>query len=436
MIPSHTPSTIDKRTEAALLTTLLTFLLAMLGACSATSTGSAASKKSTVSGESIDSADAANSRENFLVIAHRGASGYRPEHTLAAYQLAIDQGADFIEPDLVPTKDGVLIARHENALAVVQLLDNGQIERDANGEPTVVSATTDIAERPEFAHLLRVRQIDGRTIAGWFSEDFTLAEIQTLFARERIPQLRPNNTAYARLRIPSLEQILDLEQQTGNSHIGLYPELKHPTHFRFGHRGSGRSSEEAIAIDTAKLLITKLAARGFNDSSRLYIQCFEVATLRRLKHELMPEAKFEAPLVQLISGLNFNLPDVQFHKARAATTKDPAAYLHAVYGPLTDALNRDGSFQGLVAQLAILASDYAAGIGPRKSDAPALARQTVELGLELHPYTVRAEPYFLSRARGALGTSVAEELEALKALGATGVFIDQPDLAVRWRSEF
>ena len=389
------------------------------------------------SASTTESANTTNSEAKFLVIAHRGASGYRPEHTLAAYQLAIDQGADFIEPDLVPTKDEVLIARHENALAVVKLLESGEIERDANGKPRVLSATTDVAERPEFAHRLRVGQIDGRAIAGWFSEDFTFAEIQTLYARERIPQLRPNNLAYARLRIPSLDQILDLVEQPKNSHVGLYPELKHPTHFRFGNRGSGDSDDstyETIAIDTAKLLTTQLAARGFTDSARLYIQCFEVETLRRLRHQLLPRAKFAAPLVQLISGLDFNLPDVLFHKARAAEAQDSLAYMHAIYGPLTEPLTKDGSFQGLVAQLAILASDYAAGIGPRKSDAQGLARQTRELGLELHPYTVRAEPFFLSQARGALASSVAEELEALKALGATGVFIDQPDLALQWRS--
>jgi len=377
----------------------------------------------------------------FLVIAHRGASGYRPEHTLAAYQLAIDQGADFIEPDLVPTKDGVLIARHENALAVVALLGNNQIERDANGKPKVVSATTDVAERPEFAHLLRVGQIDGRAIAGWFSEDFTFAEIQTLYARERIPKLRPNNTAFNRLRIPSLEQILDLLQQPGNSQVGMYPELKHPTHFRFGKRNSndwgepGPNPEQAIAIDTARLLTKKLADRAFTDAARLYIQCFELETLRRLKHQLLPEAKFSAPLVQLISGMNFDLPDVALHKARAAAAEDPEAYLEGVYGPLTAALMQDGSYRSLIEQLDIVAADYASGVGPRKSDARIIAKQTQELGLELHPYTVRAEPYFLSRVRGALANSVSEELDELRALGATGVFIDQPDLAVQWRSE-
>ena len=171
-----------------------------------------------------------------LVIAHRGASGYRPEHTLAAYQLAIDQGADFIEPDLVPTKDGALIARHENALALVALDDNGAIKRGADGQPEVLSATTDVAERPEFAHLLTLRTIDGRNFAGWFSEDFSLDQIKTLYARERIPQLRPKNSGYTRLRIPSLQDVLDLLLRPANTRVGMYPELKHPTHFRYGTR--------------------------------------------------------------------------------------------------------------------------------------------------------------------------------------------------------
>ena len=416
MIPSHAELFRTFSITAVLLATVM---------------GCSAPPVSPIAGTAAASISA-DSTDKFLLIAHRGASGYRPEHTLAAYQLAIDQGADFIEPDLVPTKDGVLIARHENALAVVKLLENGQIERNNGGEPIVLSATTDVAERPEFAHLLSIRQIDGRTFAGWFSEDFTFAEIQTLFARERIPKLRPNNTAYTKLRIPSLKQILDLVQAPGNAHIGLYPELKHPTHFRFGLRSS---SEQAIAIDTAKLLTTQLAASGFTDEGRLYIQCFEVETLRRLKHQLLPEAEFSAPLVQLISGLDFELPDVQFHQTRAASSKDPGAYLENVYGPLARTLSDNGTYRNLVAHLSTLASDYATGVGPRKSNARAIARQTQELGLELHPYTVRAEAFFLDTLRGALAASVTDELDALKTMGATGVFIDQPDLGVQWRSQ-
>ncbi len=124
-----------------------------------------------------------------IVIAHRGASGERPEHTLESYHLAIEQGADYIEPDLVMTKDGVLIARHENE----------------------IEGTTDVARHPEFASRRRTQIIDGEAMTGWFTEDFTLAEIKTLRARERLPELRPQNRAYdGRLEIPTFDEILEL----------------------------------------------------------------------------------------------------------------------------------------------------------------------------------------------------------------------------------
>ncbi len=142
-----------------------------------------------------------------IVIAHRGASAYRPEHTLAAYRLAIGMGADYIEPDLVSTKDGVLVARHENE----------------------ISGTTDVASRPEFAPLRTTKQIDGRAVTGWFTEDFTLAELKTLRARERLPDLRPANTAFDGLYdIPTFQEVIDLAKTEG---VGIYPETKHPTYF-------------------------------------------------------------------------------------------------------------------------------------------------------------------------------------------------------------
>ena len=164
-----------------------------------------------------------------LVIAHRGASGERPEHTLAAYERAIDQGADYIEPDLVPTKDMVLIARHENEL----------------------SETTDVAAHPEFEARRRAKTIDGRLVNGWFAEDFTLAEIRTLRARERIPGVRPANARYDGLySVPTFAEIVRLvrakEAETGRR-IGLYPELKHPT-----------ALLQDIGIDVVDLLVAAL----------------------------------------------------------------------------------------------------------------------------------------------------------------------------------
>ena len=362
----------------------------------------------------------------FLIIAHRGASGYRPEHTLAAYQLAIDQGADYIEPDLVPTRDGHLIARHENALAVVELNRAGEL--NDNGRFVLRSATTDVAERPEFAHLLTIREIDGRRVGGWFSEDFTLAQIKTLRARERIPTLRPANAGYLDERIPSLQDVLALTRQPGNTHIGLYPELKHPTHFRHGHRAGERSP---LNIDSAQLLVNALRDTDF--AQHLFIQCFEVETLRRLHHQLLPDAQMtrsRVQLVQLFGPMHVEPADVAYHRR---TSKNSAAFAR-VYGPLAERLMQTPSYAGLADALPIIASDYANGVGPRKGDAKRMAKTSRALKLELHPYTVRAEAFFLSPLRGALADSVAGELAALEQLGATGVFIDQPDLAVSWRA--
>ena len=146
-----------------------------------------------------------------IVIAHRGASGYRPEHTLASYELAIEQGADFIEPDVVSTKDGVLVARHENE----------------------IGGTTDVAAHPEFADRRTTKVIDGVALTGWFTEDFTLDELRTLRARERLPEVRPGSAAFdGRFGIPTLQEIADLARREGERRgrtIGLYPETKHPT---------------------------------------------------------------------------------------------------------------------------------------------------------------------------------------------------------------
>ena len=152
---------------------------------------------------------------NILVIAHRGASGERPEHTIESYRLAIEQGADYIEPDLVMTRDGALIARHENE----------------------IGGTTDVAQHPEFASRRRTQTIDGETMTGWFTEDFTLAEIKTLRARERLPELRPQNCAFdGQFSIPTFAEILELAVDTNRrrgaaTKIGVYPETKHPAHF-------------------------------------------------------------------------------------------------------------------------------------------------------------------------------------------------------------
>src|SRR5689334_13838056 len=160
-----------------------------------------------------DKAPAKTHHQAVTVFAHRGASGYRPEHTLAAYALAIQLGADYIEPDLVSTKDGLLVARHENE----------------------IGGTTDVAQHPEFADRRTTRTIDGRAVTGWFTEDFTLDELRTLRAKERLPQVRPGNTRYdGRFEVPTFDEVLrlakDESRRTGRT-IGVAPETKHPTYF-------------------------------------------------------------------------------------------------------------------------------------------------------------------------------------------------------------
>lgn len=203
------------------------------------------------------------------VVAHRGASALRPEHTLAAYQKAIDDGADAIEPDLVMTKDSVLIARHENE----------------------ISGTTDVASHPEFADRKVTKMIDGVPVTGWFTEDFTLAEIKTLRATERIPANRPANVFFnGRFEIPTLQEVIDLAQRQSSNRrrvIGIYPETKHPTYFR------------TIGLPMERVLVDQLEANGYKGKNApVFIQSFEVANLKTLRDLT------KIRLVQLIDNPN------------------------------------------------------------------------------------------------------------------------------------
>ncbi|YCK38968.1 glycerophosphodiester phosphodiesterase [Actinomadura sp. ATCC 39365] len=192
-----------------------------------------------------------------VVIGHRGASAHRPEHTLLSYEAAIAMGADYIEPDLVSTKDHVLVARHENE----------------------ISGTTDVAAHPEFADRRATRTVDGRPVTGWFTEDFTLAELKTLRAKERVPDLRPDNTAFDGLaEIPTFEEVVRLAQRHG---VGVYPETKHPTYFD----SIGLSLEEPLLEVLNRYHVRKA-----------YIQSFETANLRELR------GRTRLPLIQLITS--------------------------------------------------------------------------------------------------------------------------------------
>ncbi|WP_245641916.1 glycerophosphodiester phosphodiesterase [Nonomuraea candida] len=192
-----------------------------------------------------------------IVIAHRGASAHRPEHTLLSYEAAIAMGADYIEPDLVSTKDHVLVARHENE----------------------ISGTTDVAARPEFAGRRTTKTVDGRPVTGWFTEDFTLAELKTLRAKERVPDLRPGNTAFDGLaEIPTFEEVVRLALEHG---VGVYPETKHPTYF------------DSIGLSLEEPLLDVLHR---NRVRKAYIQSFETANLRELR------GRTRLPLIQLITS--------------------------------------------------------------------------------------------------------------------------------------
>ena len=313
-----------------------------------------------------------------IVIAHRGASGLRPEHTLAAYDLAIDQGADFIEPDLVPTADDVLVARHENE----------------------IGGTTDVARHPEFESRRKTKTIDGQAMTGWFVEDFTLRELKTLRARERLPALRPGNAAYdGQFEIPTLAEIIKLakrrSRETGRV-IGIYPETKHPTYFaQIGH-------------PTDALLVRELHAAGWDSATApVFIQSFEIANLQRL-HTMTP-----IRLIQLLGA-----------------TGGPADGAQPNYAAMTTP-----------AGLAAVAR-YACGIGPDKAmlwvgDRPSsLVADAHAAGLKVHPWTFRAEePFLRERFRRMSGhAGVRAEIAAALGQGIDGFFTDFPGDGVAVRN--
>ena len=346
-----------------------------------------------------------------LVIAHRGASAYRPEHTLESYALALEMGADFIEPDLVATADGVLICRHENALAVL----------DEDDRPLAEATTTDVWRRPEFAARLATKSIDGHQVRGWFSEDFTFDEIRQLRAVERLPHLRAANTAWdGKAQIPSLAEVLALLDahavRTGHR-AGIYPETKHPSYFLTeGHRLDGAP----IAIDLGERLIACLIETGFTDPARVFIQSFEIGNLQALRESVMPQAGVQFPLIQLMSG--------RFPPWDAGRT-----------GAAID-WSRDIDFAAI--------ARYAAGVGPDKmlvmpdtgssgiSAATDWVAHAHAAGLDVHPWTFRAENAFLPVAlrcgdSPATYGDMASEIARFLAAGVDGFFSDHPDLLLR-----
>ena len=330
-----------------------------------------------------------------IVIAHRGASGYRPEHTLSSYQLAIEQGADFIEPDLVMTKDGVLIARHENE----------------------ISTTTDVADRPEFADRKTTKTIDDEVFEGWFTEDFTLDELKTLKARERRPELRPDNVAMNdQDTILTLDEVIAIAKAasiaTGRT-IGIYPELKHP-HYH-----------ESLGFDMVGALLTSLDQAGWNHrNAPVYVQCFWPQPLKEIATKSTVKRVFLATRWQ---------PD-----------ESVMARYQLDYWP---DLNTESGLQVL--------GEFVDGIGPSvdlliqaTSDGKIAPSQFLKAakaqGLALHPWGINAEPSLLpdfiqaddaARAWNGVDEQAATQwYQLVFELGVDGMFTDYPDLSIRARA--
>jgi glycerophosphoryl diester phosphodiesterase len=323
-----------------------------------------------------------------LVIGHRGAAGYRPEHTLASYELAARLGADFLEPDLVVTSDGVLVCRHEPEIA----------------------DTTDVASYPEFTDRKTTKMLDGEAVTGWFTEDFTLAELTTLRAVERLPHIRQHNTLFnGRYGIPTFQEMLELRARLSDElgrELGVYPETKHPTFFR----NAGLPLEP-------RLLETLRRHRLNRADAPVFVQSFEVTSLQQLR-----EAGLRTKSVQLL-----------------AASGAPFDTVAAGSGPTYAELSTPNGLRGI--------ARYAQGIGPdklqvipRKADGTlgcptTLVTDAHNAGLVVHPYTFRAENAFLpvdyqsSAVPSDHGRAIDEQITYLRA-GLDGLFTDQPDIGV------
>ncbi|GGL00620.1 glycerophosphodiester phosphodiesterase [Mangrovihabitans endophyticus] len=319
-----------------------------------------------------------------LVVGHRGAAGYRPEHTLPSYELAARMGADYIEPDLVITADGVLVCRHEPE----------------------IGGTTDVSTRPEFASRRRTVVLDGTPVTGWFTHDFTLAELKTLRAVERLPTVRQENTLYDGLfPVPTLTEVLDLRARLSGElgrEIGVFPETKHPTYFR----GLGLDLETPLVRTLRRYRLDRPGAKVF-------VQSFEFANLRMLRTAY----RLRVPLVFLTS-------------ASGAPYHDPRSY--------ADYLTPAGLRR---------LSHWVDGIGPDKNQVIArdatgalaaptgLVDRAHAAGLQVIPYTFRAENQFLPTdyRRGddptAYGRAIDEQITFLRT-GLDGLFTDQADIGV------
>lgn len=318
------------------------------------------------------------------MIGHRGASGYRPEHSRAAYELAFALGADAVEPDIVATRDNVLVLRHENE----------------------ISGTTDVAERPEFADRRTTKRIDGESLTGWFTEDFTWDELSTLRSRERLPKTRQSSTTFdGRYPIMRFDELLDLVADASERQgrpLGLVAEVKHATYF------------ESIGVPFAELIADVL--RGFDGP--LVVESFEETVLGEIR-----ERGVEAKYVYLLEGRGI-AADLEARMGSAAP--DYSAQLDEV--GLPDLASRVDGIS--VDKGRLLNPDVRAGVE--------LVSRAHRLGLEVYTWTLRPENRFLVEGNRGVGGGAAwghwrSEFEAIFATGLDGVFADHPDLAVAVR---
>ena len=299
-----------------------------------------------------------------LLIAHRGFPGLRHEHSRSSYDLAIDSGADYIEPDVVATRDGHLVVRHD----------------------AEISGTTDVADRQEFADRKTTRIIDGSTLTGWFTEDFTLAEIKTLRTRERIPDVRPHNTDLPGEQVLTFDEVIDAAAEGTTRRgrpVGIYVETKHPTYF------------EGIGLSLNDLLIDALERHQLNrPDAPVIIQSFESGNLRQLR------SRTELPLVRLV------MP----RKRADLDDLDDVATFADIIGPHKDlVIPRDPE--------------------GRLAEPTTLVDRAHEAGLGVHIWTMRDEPRFLPA-----GMSAHEEYAAYFAAGIDGLFSDWTTTAVEARA--
>ncbi len=331
-----------------------------------------------------------------MIVAHRGASGYRPEHTLVAYELAVAMGADYIEPDLVMTKDQVLVVRHEPE----------------------ISGTTDVAEHHEFAGRKTTKRLDGQELTGWFAEDFTLAELKTLRAKERLPQVRPQNTRYdGRYQVPTYEEVLALREKLSKKHgrtIGVIPEIKHSTYFH------------AAGLDPEKPFLDLTSMYGLNRrTAPMWLQSFEVSNLKAVR-----TMGYEANSTFLAGNGRLDGP----------------------YDLICQGDTRRYSYWMSPKGLTEL-TRYVDGISPPKDlILPAQADGTLgrptslvsdahRLGLKVIPWTFRNENMFMAKNFWSgtnpvdYGNAIAEQVAYLKT-GIDALFTDNPDTGVEAREQF